>query len=71
MKLVFWLYFKPHQIELMRLGTEKVFGEVKMREGNFGYLIISGKDETGMIDMKIINAIKHSSESGQTAKIEM
>lgn len=55
----------------MRLGTEKVFGEVKMIEGNFGYLIISGKDETGMIDMKIINAIKHSSESGQTAKIEM
>jgi len=68
---VFCLNFKPHQLELMRLGTEKVFGEVKMIEGNFGYLITSGKDEKGMIDIKIINAIKHSAESGQTAKIEM
>ncbi len=68
---MFCLNFKPHQLELMRLGTEKVFGEVKMIEGNFGYLITSGKDEKGMIDMKFINAIKHSAESGQTAKIEM
>lgn len=37
------LYFEPHHLEMKRLGTEKVYGEVKMIESSLGFSMANPK----------------------------
>jgi predicted dehydrogenase len=37
------LYFEPHHLEMRRLGTEKVYGEVKMMESSLGFAMADPK----------------------------
>lgn len=37
------LYFEPHHLEMRRLGTEKVYGQVKMIESSLGFSMANPK----------------------------
>jgi predicted dehydrogenase len=37
------LYFEPHHLEMRRLGTEKVYGEIKMIESSLGFSMADPK----------------------------
>ena len=37
------LYFEPHHLEMRRLGTEKIFGDIKMIESSLGFQMADPK----------------------------